>query len=231
MNEPLELSRERAAESGFFSQVYLWMAAGLGFTAGVSYLTLTIPALWRVTMNPAFWLIAFFGLLGISLWVNRSIERMSVGAAVAGFAGYSGLLGMWLAPIFVVYTGASIAWTFAVAAGTFLFFSLYGFTTRANLLSMGGFLVMGLWGVILASFVNFFLIKSAGFDMLLTYAGIAVILGLIAFQTQALRAIYQTGFASPQMRSKMAIVAALALYASFINLFLWLLRLFGRRHD
>jgi len=231
MTEPMDVSRARAQESGFFSQVYLWMSAGIGFSALTALLTLSTPALWKIVVHPMFWLVAFFGLLGISIWVNRSIERMSLGAAIAGFAAYSGIMGMWLAPIFIMYTGASIVSTFAVAAGTFFFFSLYGFMTKANLLSMGGFLVMGLWGVIIASMVNVFLIKSAGFDMVLTYAGVAVILGLIAFQTQMLKNLYQQGFASSEMQGKMAIVAALALYASFINLFLWLLRLFGGRRD
>ena len=96
---------------------------------------------------------------------------------------------------------------------------------------MGGFLVMGFWGLILASLVNVFLIKSAGFDMVLTYVGIAIIIGLIAFETQALKSIYRMTAESPTMRSKMALIGALALYASFINLFLFLLRLFGRRND
>ena len=124
MPEPMDVSGARAQESSFFSQVYLWMAAGLGFSALMAFMTLVTPALWKLVVSPMFWLVAFFGLLGISIWVSRAIERMSLGAAIAGFAAYSGLMGMWLAPIFVVYTGSSIVATFAVAAGTFLFFSI-----------------------------------------------------------------------------------------------------------
>lgn len=233
MNEPYNISgsQARVAETGFFAQVYSWMAAGLILSAVAAYGTLTTPFLWRMAISQGFQLGAFLGLIGISIWVSRSLERMSAGAAIAGFLVYAGLLGMCLSPILVIYTGASIAYTFAIAAGTFAFFAVFGYATKTDLTSMGSLFIMGFWGLILASFVNYFLIKSAGFDLIMSYIGIALTMGIIAYYNQTLKHLAQMGVESSDRRTKLAIVGALGLYASFINLFLFLLRLFGRRSD
>ncbi len=155
---------------------------------------------------------------------------MSAGLATLIFMAYSFLNGITLTPIFLIYTGASILSTFAVAAGTFFFFSVYGLTTKKDLTSMGGLMVMGLFGVIIASVVNIFL-KSPVLYWISTYVGVAVFLGLIAWDTQKLKMIHAMGFENSETEKKAAIIGALTLYLDFVNLFIYLLRIFGKRRD
>jgi FtsH-binding integral membrane protein len=131
------------------------------------------------------------------------------------FCLYSFLNGLTLTPIFLIYTGASVMTTFAVTAGTFLFFSFYGMTTKKDLTSVGSLAMMGLIGVIIASIVNIFL-KSTALMWVMTFVGIGVFLGLIAYDTQKLKSL---------------LMGALALYLDFINLFILLLRVFGKQKN
>jgi FtsH-binding integral membrane protein len=176
----------------------------------------------------------FFGLviaeLALVIWLSAAAARMGTGLMTGLFFGYSFLNGITLCPIFLVYTGASVLTTFAVTAGTFFFFSLYGLTTKKDLTSMGGLMMMALFGVILASLVNAFL-KSSGLDWAITFIAIAVFLGLIAYDTQKLKHIYEAGLGNPDTEKRMVIMGALALYLDFINLFIQLLRIFGKRRD
>ncbi len=217
--------------SGFLSKVFLWMAGGLFITTAGSYWILSQPDLFMSLVKNQW---AFFGLvileLGLVLWLSAALMKMSAGMATALFLFYSFLNGVTMAPLFVIYTGASIMNTFAVTAGTFFFFSLYGMTTKRDLTSMGGLMMMGLFGVILASIVNVFA-KSSTLDWVITFVAIAVFMGLIAWDTQKLKAMHAMGFESPEMQRKMTIIGALALYLDFVNLFIQLLRIFGKRRD
>jgi len=229
MNQSLDVTAARVAESGFFTQVYRWMATGLFLTAMGSFFVLANPPLLRaIVSNVAVMFGLFIVLIGLVLWLSTRIEAMSHNKAVAIFCGYSALNGVVLAPIFLVYTGASIVSTFAITAGTFSIFSVYGYTTKKDLTSIGSLAMMGLIGFIIASVVNFFL-RSTMLYWLITYGLIAVFLGLIAYDTQRLKTMYQRGFSSDEVRGKVAILGALRLYLDFINLFLLLLRIFGRR--
>ena len=221
----------RASESSFISKVFLWMAVGLAVsTLGSFWLLSQPPLLTAIVKNQ--WL--FFGLviaeIGMVVWLSAAIMSMSAGLATLLFLAYSFLNGVTLSPIFLVYTGASIATTFAVSAGTFFFFSLYGLTTKKDLTTMGGLMMMGLIGVILASVVNIFL-KSSPLGWAITFIGVAVFMGLIAWDTQKLKAMHAMGFQSEALEKKMVIIGALALYLDFINLFILLLRIFGKRKD
>lgn len=227
--QPMEYSQAQVAEHSFFQQVYMWMAGGLFMSGAGAFFVLANPPLLRAIMtNPILLFGLIIGELVLVVWLSARIASLSVGNAIALFCAFSVLNGVTLSFIFIIYTGASIVATFAITAGTFLFFSVYGYTTKADLTSMGQLAFVGLIGIIIASLVNFFL-RSPALYWIITYIGIAVFLGLIAYDTQKLKAIARSGLASGEMMSKLAIVGALRLYLDFINLFLLLLRLFGRR--
>lgn len=224
-------SESQVSESGFISKVYLWMAGGLFVSAAASFWLLSQPELFKALVTNK---LVFFGLilaeLALVIGLSAALARLSAFAAAVMFCVYSFLNGVTLTPIFLVYTGASIMTTFAVTAGTFLFFSVYGMTTKRDLTSVGGLAVMALIGIILASVVNIFL-KSTALMWVTTFIGIAVFLGLIAYDTQKLKAIHAMGFQDEEVRKKSAIMGALALYLDFINLFLNLLRIFGKQRN
>ena len=231
MSQPMEFSESRVAESSFFSQVYMWMAGGLFMSAAGAFYVLANPALLRaIFTNQALFIGLIVAELALVIGLSMAIHRITAGMAMALFSVYSILNGVTLSSIFIIYTGASVVTTFAITAGTFAFFSVYGAATKADLTSVGQISFMGLIGIIIASFVNLFL-KSPAMTWVITYIGIAVFLGLIAYDTQKLKAIGQQGWMSPAERSKLAVMGALTLYLDFINLFLLLLRLFGRRRD
>ena len=217
--------------SGFLSKVFLWMALGLAVTTAGSFWLLSQHDLFVAVVKNQ-WI--FIGLvvaeLALVFWLSAKLMSMSAGLATTLFLAYSFLNGVTLSPIFMIYTGASVMTTFAVTAGTFFFFSLYGFTTKRDLTSMGGLMMMGLIGVILASVVNVFA-KSSTLDWVITFIAIAVFMGLIAWDTQKLKAMHAMGFESPDAERKMTIIGALALYLDFVNLFIQLLRIFGKRRD
>jgi hypothetical protein len=146
------------------------------------------------------------------------------------FFAYAFLNGLTLSVIFLVYTKTSIAGTFFVTAGTFAAMSIYGYTTEKDLTSMGSFMMMALIGVIIASVVNFFL-RSPAIYWIITYAGVAIFVGLTAYDAQQIKAMSAAGFSGSEDERKGAVIGALRLYLDFINLFLLLLRIFGRQND
>jgi FtsH-binding integral membrane protein len=221
----------QASVSSFLSKVFLWMAAGLAITTAGSFWLLAQPQLFAALMKNQ-WI--FFGLviveLGLVIWLSAALMKISAGLATTLFLVYSFLNGVTLSPLFWIYTGVSVATTFAVTAGTFFFFSLYGFTTKRDLTTMGGLMTMGLIGVILASIVNIF-VKSSMLDWIVTFVAIAVFMGLIAWDTQKLKAMHARGFENSEVQRKMTIIGALALYLDFVNLFIQLLKIFGKRRN
>ena len=231
MSEPIPVSQTQVAESNFFSQVYLWMSAGLFISAFASFFVLASPSLLQaiVTKPLLFWGLAIAELV-LVMWLSAAIFKLSALAAAAMFCVYSFLNGMTLSVIFLAYTGASVLTTFAATAGTFIFFSVYGFMTKADLTRVGQLAMMGLFGIIIGSLINLF-VHSNAMMWVMTYVGIAVFLGLIAYDTQVLKTIYAQGFESRESQSKLALLGALRLYLDFINLFLMLLRIFGRQRD
>ena len=165
--------------------------------------------------------------LGLVFWLSASIQRISARAAITGFLVYAALNGLSLSVLFLVYTSTSIAATFFVTAGTFGAVSVYGWGTRRDLTSMGSFLFMGLLGVVIASVVNLFLHSSA-LDWVITYVGLAVFIALTAYDTQRLKAIQRSG---GEATEQLAVFGALQLYLDFVNMFLYLLRMLGRRRS
>ncbi|HTP26358.1 MAG TPA: Bax inhibitor-1/YccA family protein [Anaeromyxobacteraceae bacterium] len=205
--------------------VYRWMTLGLAITALVGYSVATSEAALRLVVGNR---LVFFGLiiaeLGLVIALSAAANRLSLGAAGGLFLLYSALNGATLAVVFLVYTGSSIATAFITTAGTFGAMSVYGTVTRRDLSSWRSFLFMGLVGVVIASFVNVFL-HSGLMSFVVSCAAVVVFTGLTAYDTQKLRAFARSGGGSVSM----PVNGALALYLDFVNLFLALLRLLGRR--
>ena len=168
--------------------------------------------------------------VALVVWLSARALAMPTGQAIGLFSLYAALNGLIFAPILIVYTGASIVTTLSVTAGTFIVFSVYGYVTKKDLSTFGSIAIVGLFGIILATLVNLFL-KSTALDWVITYLGVGIFLVLIAVDTQRLKAIYQSGAVDDNSVGRLAILGALTVYLDFINLFLFLLRIFGRQRN
>lgn len=223
------LPRSEVAVNTFIRRVYNWMMLGLGLTAVISLFVSSSPTMVRLLLGNGF---LFFGLLigelALVWYLSAAINRLAVSTATAMFFVYAGLNGLTLSFIFLVYTQASIASTFFITAATFGAMSLYGYTTKRDLTSLRSFLFMGLIGVIIASVVNIFL-HSQSIYWIITFCGIIVFVGLTAYDTQKIKEMALGGFGDEQTEQRAAVIGALRLYLDFINMFLLLLRIFGRR--
>jgi FtsH-binding integral membrane protein len=217
------------AERTFIGSVYRWMALGLLVTAGVAFAVATTPALLEaVVLNR--WV--FYGLMiaefGLVIALSAMLPRLSRAAAGGLFLLYSALNGATLSVILLVYTGNSVALAFGITASTFAAMSVYGTVTRRDLTSWSSFLMMGLFGVVIASLVNLFL-HSTAMQFVISCAAVVVFTGLTAYDTQKLRAYARAGGSTA---AGAPVGGALSLYLDFINLFLAVLQLLGgRRRD
>ena len=218
--------------NNFVRSVYNWMAVGLALTGCVAFYVSNDLDILRVIASPMIQIVLFIAVIGLAVSIGGMINRISAGTATGLFVLYSGLMGVLLAPIFIVYTQASITSTFFICAGTFVACSIYGWTTKRDLTSLGGFMMMGLIGIIIASLVNMF-IQSSAMHYLIGYIGVIVFVGLTAYDTQKLKkmALTQPAGLDGSVARKGAILGALSLYLDFINLFLMLLRIFGQGRD
>lgn len=216
----------------FVRSVYNWMAIGLAFTGAMAFYVSHNVNMLRMISSPIIQIVLFLAIIGLVVTISGMVSRMSAGTATGLFIVYSGLMGVFLAPIFIIYTQASIASTFFICAGTFVGCSIYGWTTKRDLTSVGGFLMMGLIGIIIASVVNIF-IRSSAMHYIIGYIGVIVFVGLTAYDTQKLKnmALAQPAGLDGAVVRKGAILGALSLYLDFINLFLMLLRIFGQGRD
>jgi FtsH-binding integral membrane protein len=219
--------------NSFVRSVYNWMALGLGLTGLVAYFVANSPALVQLVFGNR---MLFFGLiiaeLALVFILSARVGRMQPSTATGLFVTYAVLNGVTLSFIFLVYTHSSIASTFFVCAGTFLACSLYGYTTKRDLTSVGSFMMMGLIGIIIASVVNIFL-RSPAVMMIVSYIGVIVFVGLTAYDTQKIKhmALSQPADLDSGTVRKGAIIGALTLYLDFINLFLMLLHILGGSRD
>ena len=212
-----------------FSQVYLLMTLGLMITAVVAAGVAGNPRLVNSIFSTWWGPLILFGVqIGLVIGLTAAVYKLAPSVAVALFIAYSALTGVTLSVIFWIYTDASIATTFLITAGTFGVMSIFGFVTKRDLTKMGNLLIMLLLGFVLASLVNLFL-RSTAIYWILTFAGIGIFVGLIAWDTQKIKRMAASGMATGRARSALAVMGALALYLDFINLFLLLLRLSGRR--
>jgi FtsH-binding integral membrane protein len=229
----LQKTQVQVRVNSFVRSVYNWMAAGLGITGLVAYSVANMPEIRNVIFGSG---IVFFGLiiaqLALVFTLSARIHRMQAGTATLLFVLYSALNGATLSSIFLAYAQSSITSTFFVCSATFVACSVYGWTTRRDLTSMGGFMTMGLIGIVIASLVNLF-IQSSAVSMIVSYIGVLVFVGLTAYDTQAIKnmALSQPADIDSGAVRKGAILGALKLYLDFINLFLMLLRIFGAGRD
>jgi FtsH-binding integral membrane protein len=210
--------------SSFMQRVYFWMALGLGVTGVAAFVTLLDIGFLKFLAKGGMWLF-FIAEIGLVFWLSANISRISAGAATMGFLVYSALNGITLSVILLVYTAASVYTSFLITAGMFAGVSVYGWATKQDLSSVGSLCGMAIWGLILASVINIFF-HAPAFNYILSYLGVAIFVGLTAYDTQRLKMIHQN---MPDAPNQMAIMGALALYLDFINMFLFVLRLFGRR--
>ena len=225
---PTPASAITLEKASFFPRVYGWMALGLLVSAVASFGLLSSPSALKFVFGSK---VVYFGLilgeLGLVFYLSSRVMSMSPAAAKGTFLAFAGLNGVTLASIFLVYTAGSIASTFMVSAATFGAMSAYGMATKRDLTGFGSFVVMGLFGVVIASVVNLFL-QSEAVYWITTYIGVLVFVGLSAYDTWKLKQMAETmGYG--EATANLAILGALTLYLDFVNLFLMLLRLLGRR--
>jgi len=166
--------------------------------------------------------------LAIVIGVSAAINKLSLLTATLLFVLYSVINGALLSSIFLIYTESSIATVFFITAGTFAAMSFFGYTTKTDLTSWGKLLMMALIGLIIATVVNLFM-KSSGLEMVISYAGVLIFVGLTAYDTQKIKEMCLQAPDAGETMQKYALLGALSLYLDFINLFIYLLRIFGRR--
>ncbi|MDZ7830591.1 MAG: Bax inhibitor-1/YccA family protein [Desulfobacterales bacterium] len=224
-------TRAQVQVNSFIRSVYNWMGIGLGLTALMALYVSSSEAMLQLIFGNT---LIFFGLiaaeLGMVFYLSARVQKIQASTATALFVIYSVLNGVTLSFIFIAYTPASIVSTLFVCAGTFVACSIFGFVTKRDLTSLGGFMFMGLIGIIIASLVNLF-IQSSALTTIISYIGVLVFVGLTAYDTQKLKNMAMTqpaGLEAGVIR-KGAIMGALSLYLDFINLFLMLLYIMGGR--
>ncbi len=224
---PIEISNSNV--SVYLTKVYNWMAVALLATGLVAYYVAQSEAALQIIVGNK---IIFYGLLIseflLVVYISKRIDKMSSYNATMLFLIFAILNGLTFSVIFLIYTSASISSTFLITAGTFGAMSAYGYFTKTDLTKLGSMAMMALIGIIIASVVNIFL-QSSMMHWVITYLGVAIFIGLTAYDTQKLKTIAQNGFENEESMEKSAILGALTLYLDFINLFLFLLRIFGSR--
>ena len=213
----------------FLLSVYNYMGSGLVLTGLVAYGAAETGLYASLVQMPVLFWGVVLAPLALVFFLSFRIEKMSLGTAQVSFWAYAALVGLSLAGLVLAYTGVSIARTFFITAATFLAMSLYGYTTRTDLSRVGSFLLMGLFGIIIASLLNMFLASSA-LQFAISVIGVVVFVGLTAYDTQRIKNIYlETDDAV--IAGKKAIMGALTLYLDFLNLFILLLQLTGNRRQ
>ena len=227
-------SRERelsmsAAFPVLMRKVYVWMTLALALTGFTAYGVATSPGIITALYSNS---VLLWGLViaefAIVFGVSAAINRLSLTTATLLFVLYSVINGALFSSIFLVYTMSSIASVFFITAGTFGVMALIGYTTKKDLSSMGKILFMALIGIIIATIVNIFL-KSSGLETIVSYLGVLIFVGLTAYDTQKIKNMLLMAPDASEASQKIALLGALNLYLDFINLFIYLLRIFGRR--
>ncbi len=226
-------SQTQVIVNEFIRSVYNWMGIGLALTGFIAYFVSNNAQIQNLIFGNK---LVFFGLiiaeLALVYIISARVNKIQASTATSLSILYAALNGATLASLFLVYTSSSITSTFFICSATFVACSIFGITTKRDLTSMGGFMTMGLIGIIIASVVNMF-IKSSAMNMIISYIGVIVFVGLTAYDTQKLKHMAMTqpsGLEAGVIR-KGAILGALTLYLDFINLFIMLLSVLGGRRE
>jgi FtsH-binding integral membrane protein len=232
LNSARPVASVRAADDAglraYFRSIYAYMAGGLALTGGVAYYAYASGLYPLIARTPLIWVVLLAPLFMV-MFLSFRIQRMSLTTAQVTYWAYAALMGLSLAGIFMMYTGQSISRVFFISAGTFGGMSLFGYTTQKDLTRWGSFLIMGLFGIIIAGVVNIFL-KSSAVQFATSVIGVIVFVGLTAYDTQKIKQMYYMADSRDTL-GKIVVMGALSLYLDFINLFLMLLRLFGGRRN
>ena len=214
-NKELILKDVKLRENALMKNVYLWMILGLAVTAGIAFFVSTSEAALRfIFLNPIVTIAIFIAQLVLVMVLSGRVERLSTGAAVGTFLGYSALTGVTLSSIFLAYTGTSIAVAFISALSVFVGGAVYGAVTKKDLRSWGGYLTMGLFGLIIASLLNM-LFRSSGLDLIVSFVGVVLFTGLTAWDSQRVSDInreYGPSMTSEEL-TKLGILGALSLFS------------------
>ena len=227
------LSREQQLESSLafpvlMRKVYVWMSLALVITGFTAFFVASTPSLVSLIFNSGLIWVLMIAELALVWGVSAAINKISLTTATLLFTLYSVLNGATLSIIFFAYTMSSIATVFFITSGTFGAMALYGYFTKKDLTSWGRILFMALIGLIIASLVNIFL-KSSGMDLVISYLGVLIFVGLTAYDSQKIKEMMLAAPDAGEGMQKIALLGALSLYLDFINLFIYLLRIFGRR--
>jgi hypothetical protein len=213
----------------YMLRVYNYMAMGVALTGIVAYAIALNPALMQnIALGPFKWVL-FIGILGLGFFAPRIMFTGSSAMAHGAYWVYAGLWGALIAPMVYMYTGESIARVFFITAAAFAGTSLYGYTTKKDLSTMGRFLAMSTIGILVAVLLNAFIFQSGGFHLILSIVVVLVFAGLTAYETQAIKEMYVSGEGG-EMTQRKSIFGAFMLYGSFVTMFVWLLSIFGNRN-
>ena len=210
-------------------KVYLWMAFALVITGLAAFYVAQSGFVFTLFNNSALLWGLIIAELALVFGLSAAINKLSLPVATLMFVVYSVINGVTLSSIFIIYEISSIATVFFITAGTFGAMAIYGYTTKRDLSSIGKYLFMALIGLIIATVVNIFM-KSSGLDMIISYAGVLIFVGLTAYDTQKIKEMCQSLDYVDESTQKLALLGALSLYLDFINLFIYLLRIFGKRN-
>ena len=221
---------EKQQTNAVLKRVYVRMFIGLLVSAFCAMGIASSPALcYAIVMNPIIFWGLFIVMLVMAWMIPSRLTKMSTGAVLASFVIFAALMGVSLSSVFLFYTAGSIVYTFFITAGTFGAMSVYGYFTKSDLSKVGTFCMMALFGLIIASLVNIFL-KSSTFDWIISIVGVLIFVGLTAWDTQQVKRLAAANL-DPALADKLATMGAMNLYLDFINLFLFLLRIFGGSRD
>jgi hypothetical protein len=231
-SDSMQGTRAGVQVNQFIYSVYNWMAIGLALTGFFAFFVASSQTMLELIFTTPLFGVMIIAELGMVFYLSSRVHKMAASTATFLFLFYAALNGATLSSIFLRYTMSSIASTFFICAATFVVCSIYGMVTRRDLTSFGGFLFMGLIGIIIASLVNLF-IQSSAMAMIISYIGVFVFVGLTAYDTQKLKmmALTQPDGLDGAVVRKGAIMGALSLYLDFINLFLMLLHILGGSRD
>jgi len=222
-------------EAVFFQKVYAWMFVALLVTAGLGWVLSTSETWLRLMINVGLvrWGVALAPLI-LTLYLSARLEHLS-STAIRGFLlAIAAFFGCTLSIVFLVYPTAALVKAFVCTAGIYGAMAAYGLVTKRSLQAMGSFLYMGVWGLVIASLINIFFVNSGPMDFVICVIGVLIFAGLTAYDHQKLRVLHFSavrGGASDEDLTRFALMGSLSLYLDFINLFLFLLRLFGRGND
>lgn len=213
----------------YMATVYGNMSLGLLLTAITSYVVALSPQMMNYIFKTPLFYVVMFAPLGMAIYYSLKWQQLKVETAQGLFFLYAFMIGLSMASIFIVYTGESIARVFLITSSMFGATSLYGYATKRDLTGMGSFMMMGLFGLVIAMVINIFL-QSSGLQMMLSFLAVVIFTALTAYDVQRLKNIYYQ-VTDQEMLGKVAMMGAFILYLDFINLFVHLLHLFGNRRS